>query len=150
MLNSYQSRQKFIKKFIFWAIVLVAILALLIPNLVRARMANDPTGDACEIFKSCINGINTMKQPTDSGDFANTIILQIAGYVAFLSGSLAVLFIVLGAWDMMSSNGDAAKFKKGYQSMLYAIIGLVVIAASWGIVASVLSFLRTSYIGGNP
>jgi Type IV secretion system pilin len=149
MLN-YHNRQRLIKRIIFWAIVLVAILALFIPNLVRARMANDPTDDPCVIFNSCINGIKDMTRPTDSGDFAQTIILQIAGYVAFLSGSLAVLFIVLGAWNMMSSNGDAAKFKKGYQSMLYAIIGLVVIAASWGIVASVLSFLRTSYIGGNP
>ena len=150
MSHSYQNRQKLIKRFIFWAIILVAILALFVPNLVRARMANDPTGDPCVIFNSCINGINTMKPPTDSGDFAQTIILQVAGYVAFLSGSLSILFIILGAWDMMSSNGDAAKFKKGNQSMLYAIIGLVIIAASWGIVASVISFLNQNTIGGNP
>lgn len=149
MLNSYHNRQRLIKRIIFWAIVLIAILALFIPNLVRARMANDPTGDPCVIFNSCISGIKDMKPPTDSGDFAQTIILQIAGYVAFLSGSLAIIFIILGAWNMMSSGGNAGKFKKGYQSMLYAIIGLVVIAASWGIVASVISFLNQSYIGGN-
>lgn len=149
MLNSYPTRSRIIKRIIFWVIIGIAILALFVPNLVRARMANDPTADPCIVFNSCIDGINTMRPPTDSGDFAQTIILQIAGYIAFISGSLAIVFVMLGAWNMMTSGGDAAKFKKGYQSMLYAIIGLVVIAASWGIVASVISFLNTSSIGGN-
>jgi len=146
---SQQNRRRIIKKIILWAIIGLAFLALFIPNLVRARMAN-LTADPCEVFGTCIAGIKDATEPTDSGNFAQSIILQIAGYLAYISGSLAIVFTMLGAWDMMSSGGDAAKFKKGSQSMLYAVLGLFVIAASWGIVATVLQFLNTASIGGNP
>ncbi len=148
MFDSYPNRRKLIRKIIFWTILISALLAFLMPNLVRSFAAiNDKTGNVCEDFGTCLTGLD--KPPTgDTGEFASDLILQLAGILAYICGSLAILFIMKGAWDMMNSGGDAAKYEKAKISMGYAIAGLFVVAASTGIVASVLSFLNRVQIGG--
>ena len=152
MFDSYSSRHKNIKRIIFWTVLIAALLAFFIPNLVRALAITDLTADPCLEFKTCVTGLgakptNSKGEEATTGEFASRIILQLAGILAYICGSLAVLFIVKGAWDMMSSGGDSAKYQKALMSMGYAIAGLFAVAASWGIVASVLSFLNTVQIG---
>jgi len=45
----------------------------------------------------------------------------------FLRGivySLCVLFVILGAYDIATSEGSADKMKKGKEAIIYALIGL--------------------------
>ena len=115
------------------------------PNLVRALAVSDPTLDPCVTFGTCVGGLET--RPTEeTGRFAQNIILQLANNLAYICGSLAILFIIKAAWDMMNSGGDSGKYQKAITSMGYAIIGLVAIASSWGIVATVLNFLANTKI----
>ncbi len=145
MFSSYPSRQRTIKRIIFWTILIAAFLAFFMPNLVRALAVSDPTLDPCVTFETCIDGLTT--RPTeDTGGFAKNIILQLADIVAYICGSLAILFMMKAAWDMMNSGGDSGKYQKAITSMGYAIMGLVVIAASWGIIATVLNFLANTQI----
>jgi magnesium-transporting ATPase (P-type) len=51
------------------------------------------------------------------------------------------IFIVVGAFQMLFSAGNPENFKKGQKTILYSVIGLVVIIVASGIVAIVQSIL---------
>lgn len=145
MFSSYPNRRKMIKRIIFWTIIISALLAFFVPNLVRA-LAVDVTKDPCVEFGTCIAGLET-KPNGDTGQIASDLILQVASILAYICGSLAVLFIIKSAWDIMSAGGDSAKYQKAVTGIGYAIGGLFIIAASWGLVATILNMLNTVRIG---
>jgi len=63
----------------------------------------------------------------------STVIYWILG----LSGGIAVLFLILGGLQYVTSSGNKDKAEQAKQTILYAVIGLVVIALSFVIVAFV-------------
>ena len=56
-------------------------------------------------------------------------------------GIVAVVMIILGGISYATSQGDAAKVKKGKDTILYGIIGLVVVLLAFAITSFVLSQL---------
>lgn len=70
---------------------------------------------------------------------------QIIGRViqAFLgvTGSIALVMFILGGWKWLSSGGKPDKIKDGYQTMLMAAAGLLVIFASYAISRFVITAL---------
>ena len=63
-----------------------------------------------------------------------TIVTNILRSIILVSGTVAVVFVVIGGVDIMTSAGDTNKIKKGRDTLLYAAIGLVVCALSFAIV----------------
>ena len=61
---------------------------------------------------------------------ANNVISTAIGIV----GLLAVVFIIVGAIQYVTSSGDAAKVNKAKNTILYAVIGLVIALLSYAIV----------------
>lgn len=55
-----------------------------------------------------------------------------------ISGSFALFMIVYGGFYMLISGGDDKKFTKGKAAITWAIIGLLVIMASYALVSFVL------------
>ena len=51
------------------------------------------------------------------------------------------IIVIIGAFQMMFATGDPEKFKKGQKTILYAVIGLIIVAMARGIVAIVKSLL---------
>ncbi len=49
-------------------------------------------------------------------------------------GIVAVIFIIIGGINYMTSTGDTSKLEKAKKTILYALIGLVVCALSFAIV----------------
>ena len=66
---------------------------------------------------------------------ANKIINLIIGIV----GLLAVIFIIIGAFQFTTSAGDARKTQQAKNTITYAIIGLVIALLAYAIVNFVLS-----------
>ena len=58
------------------------------------------------------------------GDFD---VLAVLNWVYAALGMLAVGFIIYGAIQYALAHGDPAKAKKGKESIVYAVIGLVVV-----------------------
>lgn len=55
-----------------------------------------------------------------------------------IAGAVAVLFIIIGAYKYVLSNGDAGETKKARNTVLYSVVGLVVIIMSFAIVQLIL------------
>lgn len=59
-----------------------------------------------------------------------------------IAGVLAVLYIILAGYQYITSAGDPAKAEKARNGVLYAVIGIVVIALSYAIVNAVTDVIR--------
>jgi len=72
--------------------------------------------------------------PSSLDDTIITIINAILGIV----GLIAVVMVILGGISYMTSAGDAGKVKKGKDTILYGIIGLVIVGLAFAIVNFVI------------
>jgi len=80
-------------------------------------------------------------QSTDTLDNALSTILK--GIILVL-GIVAVIFIVIGGVNYMTSSGDSNKVKKAKDTILYAVIGLIICALSFAIVQFVIDGLLSN------
>lgn len=79
----------------------------------------------------------------NKGELKNVVITIINAIIA-VSGIVAVIFVIVGGINYMTSTGEPQKTKKAKDTILYACIGLVITALSFAIVNFVISGL----IGG--
>lgn len=86
------------------------------------------------IFANLSQALDNIKN--NSTDLSITTILN---WIYSISGIIAVGYIVYGAVNYVNSNGDAAKVRQATQSVLWAVIGLVVIILAASITNFVLS-----------
>ena len=88
-------------------------------------------------------GINNISEGANStvggkSDLGDSIIGILNGVIGIIA-AVCVVIIVIGGVQYMTSSGDAGKVKKAKDTILYAIIGLVVCALAATIVNFVIS-----------
>ena len=72
----------------------------------------------------------------------NEIVSTVISTIIYIIGIIAVIMIIIGGIHYATSQGDAAKVKKGKDTILYGIIGLVVAILAYAIVNFVLEALN--------
>ena len=126
------------------------ISGLLISSIV-AVMAQAPVL-AANIFdgglQSGLQQGKTSEMPTTI--FGNTgIFTRIVSVMLFTVGILSVIMLIFGGLRYIISNGDSKKVEAAKNTILYAIIGLIVAIMSYAIVNFVVSSFTTSGGGIN-
>lgn len=59
---------------------------------------------------------------------------QITAKLMVLIGMLSVIMIMVGALQMVASNGDAKRFQTGRETLTYAVVGLVIAISAYAVV----------------
>lgn len=77
----------------------------------------------------------------ESTEKVKTVVVDIIRSVILVCGTVAVVFVIIGGVDIMTSSGDPNKIKKGKDTILYAAVGLVICALSFIIVNWVASHI---------
>lgn len=80
-------------------------------------------------------------EKVDDGSGATDLqgsVIGIINAVIGVLGIVAVVVIIIGGVTYMTSSGDAGKVKKAKDTILYGVIGLVVVALAFAIVNFVL------------
>lgn len=81
---------------------------------------------------------NDIKE-TDNPIAGNSgLINKIANLVSLVAGVVAVIVIIIGGLMMVLSGGDSQKFANGRNTVIYALVGVVLIVVARGIVAFVV------------
>lgn len=62
---------------------------------------------------------------------------RISNTLIFLVGAIAVVMVIIGALRYVLSNGDATGLKNAKDTIMYALIGVVVAVLSYALVAFV-------------
>lgn len=110
--------------FIGLAIVMSASVIL---NSIRIALGADSFNENCATGE-CV----------DPG----TMITSLIQWVIGVAGAVALIFIVVGAFGYITSSGDPSKVQKAKQTILYAAIGLVIVALAEIITAFVSGTIR--------
>lgn len=58
---------------------------------------------------------------------------NIAGYLIYISIPVVTIMIVYGAFQILTAAGSPEKFKSGKQTIVYAIIGFIIVILAKGI-----------------
>jgi uncharacterized membrane protein len=102
---------------------------------------------AADINKGLCNGANLTASDadcdtTDEGEAANTkitnIITTVINLFSLVVGVVAVIMIIIGGLKYITSGGDSGNITGAKNTILYAVIGLVVVALAQFIVKFVL------------
>lgn len=72
-----------------------------------------------------------------SGDL-NNVVVNILSAIIGVAGFIAVIWIIIGGVNYMTSSGDPSKTKKARDTILYACIGLIICVLSFVIVNFVI------------
>jgi hypothetical protein len=129
-------------KIFFAVIVLGQLLAFAAPAAAQFN---------CEDFakrfdiNSNINAVSNLPHIC-SGSALMTTIINIA---LAISGTFAVIFIILGGFLMLTSAGNEEQAEKGRKVLTNAVLGLVVIIMSFALVKIITNLLTNGGLGGS-
>ena len=91
------------------------------------KIFGTPADDACKYLDNC-----------SDNSFAITF-KNVLNWIFGIIGIVAVVMIIIGGFNMMTSSGDPGKVKKGKDTILYGIIGLVIALLAFAIVNFVIN-----------
>lgn len=115
-----------------------------------AGSAMAPVGAATDPFgnNACSNvPDSTICEARDDPDsFITTDIKNVVNLLLFVVGILAVIVIIVGGIMYTTSGGDPSKVKSAKDTILYAVIGLVVAILAY----SIVNFVVDAFIPGAP
>ncbi len=111
-------------------------VALLFPVSLAAAAASP--SDVFQNNPGCTSASGTNICGGTSGDGLFTVIKNIIQVLLIAGGVIAVIVIVVGGLRYMTSNGEQAQVKSAKDTILYAIIGLVVTMVAYAIVTWVV------------
>jgi len=83
----------------------------------------------------------TLKNPLGEGTTLIILIERLTRWGFTFAVAIVPIIVIIGAFQMLTSAGNPEKFAKGQKTVLYAIIGLVIMAAATGMVSLVRSLL---------
>ena len=83
-------------------------------------------------------------QPSELFDGSTAIIPRAINLMLFIVGILAIVMLIFGGIRYVVSGGDPSKVKDAKNTILYAIIGLVVAILGYALVSWVISVVGSS------
>ncbi len=127
---------------LFVSIVLITLITFFFAQMVVfADSAGEIKKGACAVAGDCTNDPNTV---------INGTIKTIINLLSIAGGVIAVIFIIIGGLKYISSGGKQESITSAKNTILYAVIGLVIIALAQVIVRFVLSNADKSSNSSGP
>lgn len=121
------------------------ILAALILAIGVGVLVAPVTVGAVGVYQPC-TGVATTDSAVcaSKADSANTLILTIVNTLLFVVGIASVIVIIIGGIMYTTSTGDASSVTKAKNTILYAIVGVVVSFLAFAIVNWVVGAFNPS------
>lgn len=120
--------------------ILLIVAAVMSIGLLVAPVAGYAAVIDSETRSNILEGV-----PGDANDNAgktiNDTIKLVIDILSFVVGVVAVIAIIVAGLQFITANGDASKVSKARMSIMYAVVGLVVVAIAQVIVRFVVNRL---------
>ena len=100
------------------------------------RFADACTGQTLlpDLYAGGLRDTATCEVKIDSLSDIVTLIGNAIQILMFIAAFVAIAFIIIGGFTYMTSSGDAAGIKKAKETIVNAIIGLILAMVSFGVV----------------
>ncbi len=76
---------------------------------------------------------------SNKGTKVTDVIRNVIGILSFLVGMIAVLMIVIAGFRFVTSNGDAGTVSSAKNTIIYAVIGIIITVMAYAIVNFILT-----------
>ena len=76
------------------------------------------------------------------------IVQDVVGWFQVFFYTFAVIFILLGAWDYLSSGGEPEKTKSGRNKIIYGLIAIAIAVIAGGVTRMVFNFVEGENVRG--
>ena len=123
--------------------ILIAASILALGAVMIALTGVPVEAASCGSAKQCIDqGLTASGASGTPGDLS-TILTTVTNILLFLMGAVSVIMIIIGGFRYVTSQGDQTQMQSAKNTILYAVIGVVVSIAAYAIV----SFVVTQFVG---
>ena len=119
----------------FLATLGIIAAPLFVAGVASAQPAASSDGNASTKITQGLNQVGGQQNQTKLEDNIKTIV----NIMLFILGAIAVIMIIIGGIRYTTSNGDASNTKSAKDTILYAVVGLVVAILAYAIVNFVVS-----------
>lgn len=118
----------------------VVLAFVLVTGMGAAVMPADQTA-AINVFQGCKGRSEAVckASKTDTDKKATSFAKKIINTMLYLLGIISVIMIVVGGIRYTTSAGDASRVKASKDTIMYALVGLVVALSAWSIVNFVVT-----------
>jgi cytochrome bd-type quinol oxidase subunit 2 len=126
----------------FAAALALAVVPAMVPVAVSAQtsVTNDPLKCGTTLSVDNTTGCDISQGTTG----INTIITNIVNIFSIIVGIVSVIMIIYGGFRYVTSGGDSGNVSSAKNTIIYAVVGLVVVALAQFIVQFVLDKVSTS------
>lgn len=100
-----------------------------------------PAGAVNTIQNACNQAGSNSEICKASNDSANTLTKNIIRLLLWAVGVISVIMIIVGGIRYGISGGDASQIKAARETIVYAVVGIVVAVLAYAIVKFVLGYL---------
>jgi len=128
-----------IKRYIISALLAALLLVpFVVPAIVSAQA--DIEGSLCQGANLSVNpGGECSTATAGAGGTINDIIATVINIFSVVVGVVAVIMIIIGGLKYVTSSGDSSNVTSAKNTILYAIVGLIIVALAQIIVKFVLN-----------
>lgn len=123
---------------------LFAFFALLVPISVAANQLFDPICDGKRGGPAAPTVCEDTRDDNPANPIfgsSNSILAKVVNILSFIIGVAAVIMLIVGGISYMLAGGDPGKINGAKNTIIYALIGVVVAVVARGIVALVVNRL---------
>jgi hypothetical protein len=117
-----------------------ALLAIALVAGVGLSLTPAPVA-AVNVFNQC-NGNTSVVCQSASKDDASSTVKTVINTLLYILGIVAVIMIIVGAFRYVLSAGDAGAVTAAKNTILYAVVGLIVAILAFVIVNFVINAVR--------
>ncbi|HSX05971.1 MAG TPA: pilin [Candidatus Saccharimonadales bacterium] len=135
---------KNLKNFVVGLVSAVSLIAvpIAVPALVSAAPSiQDNLCQGANLSVSDTSGCSTTSNGTDK---INSIITTVINIFSLVVGVVSVIMIIVGGFRYITSGGESSNISSAKNTIIYALIGLVVVALAQFIVQFVLNRVTQS------
>ncbi len=83
------------------------------------------------------DGINDVEKDRTFSEYIQDVIVYLLTFVSIV----AVVYIIYAGFNILIGNGDEEKLKKSKMTIIYVVIGIVIIWLAWSMTAFILDLL---------
>lgn len=111
-----------------------------VPVAVHAADTPDPTGSLCSGANDLqFGGSGDCTETGEAQETVNNLVTTIINIFSVIVGIVAVIMIIYGGFKYITSGGDSGNISGAKNTILFAIVGLIIVAMAQIIVRFVLA-----------
>ena len=122
--------------------LLFAVIPLLTPAVAHAQNTSPNIQNGLNTG-TCLNTTSPDCEVGNGEEAVNNIITTVINIFSLVVGVVSVIMIIVGGLKYITSGGDSGNVSGAKNTILYAIVGLVIVALAQVIVRFVLSRVET-------